>query len=292
MTRAILAAGAIAALAASSPAFAQGKSQQNKGKTPPSRNRLAGTSPAAPVMTSVSGATPLAWIDDASLLAPGLLSVSASAMRWQNGDVSEADVPIVDAGYGLAPRLQLSASVPRIVGGSDAAGPIGGVGTSFFSAKIGVYEDHQHAFKLAASPTLQVLGKGIVEALGPDQGRVRWGLPVSAEVARGAMKLYGGGGYFSPGLWFTGAALGVRVSPKATMSGGFSRAWRSADIPGVVLSDRDRREVSGGASYAVARTVSMFGSVGRTVRTLDENGAGTTISGGVSIFFATEAFRQ
>jgi hypothetical protein len=68
------------------------------------------------------------------------------------------------------------------------------------------------------------------------------------------------------------------------VSGSFSRAWRRADVPGGP-SDRDRHEVSGSAAYAVTPRVSVFGSLGRTIATLEENGAGTTLGGGLSLFF-------
>src|SRR5262245_4255896 len=145
MTRSAIALGI---LLAASPAFAQGKSAQAPGKNKnggggssaaasaaPSRNELAAVAVAPTPGTS--GATPLAWIDDASLLPPGMISASLSAMRWSGGGLSEVDFPIVDVAVGLAPRVQLSASVPRVVGSGDPEGVSGGVGTSFFGAKIG-----------------------------------------------------------------------------------------------------------------------------------------------------------
>jgi hypothetical protein len=123
------------------------------------------------------------------------------------------------------------------------------------------------------------------------QDRVRWGVPVSAEVSSGPTRLYGGGGYFSPGLWFSGVAVAFRINDKSTASVGVSRAWRTTDIPDLPLSARDRKDLSGGASYALRRQVSVFGSIGRTFATLDENGAGTSISGGLSFVFAADAHR-
>jgi hypothetical protein len=288
MMRAMIAASVVFTLAVATPVLAQGKSQQQKKKTaPPSRNELS----IAPVSTSATSATPLAWVDDASLLAPGAVAFSVSAMRWQGGGISEVDAPIVDAAFGLTPRVQLSASVPRVVGSADPAGAAGGIGTSFFSAKIAMYETPDHNFKVATGPTLQLLGRGIVESLGSEQSRVRWGLPVSAEVSRGTARLYGGGGYFSPGLWFSGVAAGFAITDKANASVGVSRAWRRTETPDVLLSERDRKEISGGASYALRPTISVFGSIGRTFATLEENGAGTSISGGLSIFFATQGPR-
>ena len=291
MTRAAALLAVLASVSASVPVFAQGKSQQHGHSVPPSRSELGTAVPVAAVATSPSSGTPLAWVDDASLLAPGMVLVSVAAMSWHNAGVSETDVPVIEGAIGLGPRLQLSATVPHVVGSSDALGAVGGVGTSAFSTKIAVYEDRTHAFKVAASPTMLIVGQGIVDSAGASLNRVQWGLPVSAEVSRGTTRLYGGGGYFSPGLWFGGAALGFRVADKTMASVGFSRAWRSTDVPTVPLGDRDRKDLSGGLSRALAPTVVVFGSVGRTLATLDENGAGATISGGVSLFFATAAAR-
>ena len=276
--RTLIAASAITALAVASPVFADGKNQDHKKSTAPSRNDLA---PAAPV-SAVSGASPLAWIDDATVLAPGTMSFSISAMRWQNGDATEVDVPIADAAFGLTRRVQLSASVPRVVDGADAAG---GMGTSFFSAKVALYNDRRRGFKVAAAPTLQIVGEGVAASLGPDQGRARFGLPASAEIVDGPIRLYGGGGYFSPGLWFTGAAIAAQAAEKTFVSVGFSRAWRRSDLPDVSISDRDRKEISGGAAYVLIPGVTIFGSIGRTINTLPENGAGTSIAGGASFTF-------
>lgn len=287
MTRATWAASVAFTLAASATALAQGNSQK-KSTPPPSRNELA---PASASALSSTSATPLAWVDDASLLAPGQVALSVSAMRWQGGGLSEVDAPIVDAAFGLAPRVQLSASIPRVHGGADPFGAAGGVGTSFFSAKIALYEIPAHRFKVAAAPTLQLLGAGVVESLGAAQSRVRWGLPVSAEVSRGTTRMYGGSGYFSPGLWFTGVAVGFGINERTNTSIGVSRAWRRTDLADVPLSERDRKEISGGLSYALRPGVSVFGSIGRTVATLDENGAGTSVTDGLSIFFAAAARR-
>jgi hypothetical protein len=129
-----------------------------------------------------------------------------------------------------------------------------------------------------------MLGSGVLQSLEPGARRVQFGLPVSAELDRGALRLFAGGGYFSGGVWFSGVGGGIRVTPKVFLSGSFSRAWRRADVPDVP-SDRDRNEISGSAAYAVTPRISVFGSLGRTIATLDENGAGTTLGCGVSWFF-------
>src|SRR5262249_53900554 len=147
---------------------------------------------------------------------------------------------------------------------TDPTGIQSGVGTSFFSAKIRVYERKQYSFKVAVSPTLQLLTKGIAESLGTTTGRVQVGLPVSAEVSSGALRFYGGGGFFSPGLWFGGGAVGVQVNKRTNLSVGLSRAWRTSETDAIDLSQRDRKELSGGVAYALRPLVSVFGSIGQT----------------------------
>lgn len=311
MTRAMFAAGALmAALAA--PAYAQGNSQnapghqgtppgqsqsqgQGQGQShantpaPPSRNPLAPVAVVGGPMVGGGpvgiGTTPIAWVDDATLLNPGGVALSLSAVRWDGSGTSEIDAPIVNAALGLAPRVQLSASVPRTLGSSDPTGAAGGVGTSFFSAKVQLLNDRARNVKIAAAPTLQLLGSGVVAALGPNEGRVRWGLPVSAEIDRGVARLYGGGGYFSPGLWFTGAAFAVQVASRMAVNVGVSRAWRVGDAIDPTLVDQDRKEITGGVAYGLTPHISAYGAIGQTFATLDANGAGTTVSGGVSLWF-------
>jgi hypothetical protein len=113
------------------------------------------------------------------------------------------------------------------------------------------------------------------------------GFPVSAEVDRGRARVYGGIGYFTRGAWFSGAGASYAANERVSAFASFSRAWRRADVPDVPIGDRDRNEISGGASYAITSAIRVFGSLGRTVATLDENGAGTTVAGGVSFSVAS-----
>ena len=288
MIRRVATAGAVWALAvllSSTAAFAQGKSKTHKtsAPAPPSRNDLA--SPSGAVVGS-GGASPIAWLDDATIVDSGGVAIAISAIRWMGGGISEVNFPVTDIAFGLTPRVQLSASVPRVVGSADPAGAAGGLGTSYFSMKLAVLSSHEQRFKVAVSPTLEVLGPGVVEWLAPGEHRVQIGLPVSAQLDRGRLRLYGATGYFTRGAWFTGTGAAVIVNDKVALSGGFTRAWRRSIVPDVPLGERDRNEISGGGSYALTPAVRVFGSLGRTIATLEENGAGTTIGGGVSLFFA------
>jgi hypothetical protein len=279
-------ASAVLALAVSIPVYAQGN---GKGKghqsSPPSSSPLPSPTAGGP---TASGASPLGWVDDASILGPGTMALTFSAMRWRGTDLSEVDFPIVDLSVGLTPRVQLGASIPRIVGSADGTGPVGGIGTSYISGKYVVLTGIPSGVKLAVAPMIQILGSGATQALPPGEGKTQFGLPVSLEITRGPARLFASTGFFSRGAWFAGGGTSAQVSPRLAMSLSFSRAWANDGVSGF---SRDRRELSGGASYFVRPHVAVFGSLGRTIATSDANGAGTTLSGGMTFVVVPSAIK-
>src|SRR5438132_14376131 len=99
------------------------------------------------------------------------MSLTVSAMLWSGADLSEVDFPIVEAAVGLARRVQIGATVPRVVGSSDGSGPAGRMGTSYISAKIALLTGGS-GIKLTVSPMVRILGDGAVEAVPADQSRM------------------------------------------------------------------------------------------------------------------------
>ena len=273
----LVTASVIAALALTSPAAAQGKSGSAPGKikdkqsTPPSSTSL-------PVLTpGASSASPISWIDDASLLAPGSGAFTISVARWSGADLSEVSAPIVDAAFGVTKRVQLSATIPYVVGSDDGTGPVGGWGTSYFSGKIAILDDAD--VKLAVSPILEVLGGGAAQSLAEGESRYQIGVPISIEVARGAVRMFAATGIFSRGAGFAGGGAGFPLTPRMGASMSFNRSWAQSDVEGV---DRNRSEISGGVYYFVKPQIAAYGSIGHTIATTDENGAGLTVGTGVT----------
>jgi len=273
-------------LAFSFPLYAQGNGKgKGQKSSPPSSSPLPTPTGGGP---TTSGASPLGWVDDASILGPGTVTLTFSAMRWSGVDLSEVDIPIVDVSVGLTPRVQFGASIPRIVGGADGAGPVGGIGTSYFSGKYVVLTGTSSGVKLAVAPLIQVLGAGATQALPPGEGKTQFGLPVSLEITRGPARIFASTGFFSKGALFVGGGTSAQISPKAAMSLSFSRAWANDGVTGF---SRDRRELSGGASYFLRPHLAVFGSLGRTIATSDANGAGTTVSGGMTFVVVPPAIK-
>jgi hypothetical protein len=269
----------VMALAVAVPARAQGKSG-GKGhqSAAPSESSLPSPSSLGPA----SGAWPMAWLDDASVLPEGAMSLIVAATHWSGTDLAETDLPVISAALGIGPRVQIGAIVPRVVAGSDGISPPGGVGTSYVSTKIALLTGGS-GVKLAVSPMIQILGEGAVQGLAPGESRVQFGLPASIEVSQGIARVFASTGIFSRGAWFAGGGVGVQAAPRVGVAASFTRSWGGADALGVT---RDRSDVSGSVSYLMASRVAVYGSIGRTIATSDENGAGTTVSGGVAFLLA------
>jgi hypothetical protein len=295
MKHALVVAAGIVLLATPTAATAQGQGKgqgqgqgQSQGKSgqqsnpPPSRSDL----PTSAVAQSATGVTPFAWIDDATLLDPRTVSIAISVVRWSGSGVSEVDAPVIDVAIGLSRRVHVTATVPRVVGSDDPSGAAGGAGTTYIGAKVALIDPAKHRIKLAASPMIEVLSRGVVETSVEGQRRLHVGIPASAEIDSGPARLFGGAGFFSRGVWFAGAGAGLRAADKLFLSIGYNRSWRMSDGLVMPIGSRARTEMTGGVAYAAAPNLSVFGSIGRTIKTLDENGAGRTISGGVALSFA------
>jgi hypothetical protein len=270
-----IAAGVLVTLAVSLPVCAQGKSGQAHGKTPAPQPATM-LPPATSATAQTQTASPFAWMDDANLVAPRTVWLGVSMMRWQGSGVGETIVPIVDAAIGITPRMQIAASVPRIDGG---------VGTTFFSAKIAAFADSDRGFKVALAPTLEVLSRAAVLAGPAGQSRAQWGLPVSMELDGESGRYYGSSGYFSPGIWYAGAGAAAPIANRVSVSLSYSRAWATMAKPvgAAAIAGPHRNEVSGGGSFDLTPGVSVFGALSRTIGVAADAGAGTTISFGLSL---------
>ncbi len=262
-------------LAVAVPAFAQGKSGGKKpvktATPPPSISAL--SAPAGGQLTIAATASPFSWLDDASLLEPGNISLGVSMLRWHGAGTNETIFPVIDAAIGLTSRVQFGANVPRVAGG---------LGTTFFSAKIGVLQDEVRGLYVAVSPTLEIVGGEVSSAIPSGEGRAHWGLPASVHLDGENARLYASSGYFSPGIWYAGAGVGMAIGDRAGLSGSFSRAWTSSPTAATVASPH-RTEITGGASYNLHPNMSVFASLSRTLGMAADLGGGTTLGFGMSL---------
>ncbi len=273
-----LTASACLTLAVAVPAFAQGKSggkKPVKTATPPPRTSAL-SAPAGAQLTVGPTASPFSWLDDASVLEPGNILLGVSMLRWHGAGVSETIFPVIDATFGLTPRVQLGANVPRVAGG---------IGTTFFSAKVGVLQDEVRGLYVAVSPTLEIVGGEVSSIIPNGEGRTHWGLPVSVHLDGESTRLYASSGYFSPGIWFAGAGVGMSLGDRTGLSGSFSRAWTSSPTAPTdpAAASLHRTEITGGASYNFHPNIGVFTSLSRTLGMSADLGGGTTLGFGMSL---------
>jgi hypothetical protein len=203
---------------------------------------------------------------------PGMVWLGVSMVSWHGGGASQVVVPVFDVSVGLTPRVQAGASIPRAAGG---------LGTTFFTAKIGLLDSD--GFRVAIGPTLEVVSSASMESGPAGQRRTQFGLPLSAQIDSIAGRIYGSAGYFSPGIWYTGAGFARPVTNRVGVSASFSHALSGASAAIPDVAGPRRNDLSGGVSFDVTPDLAIFGSLGRTIGTAPENGAGTTISFGMSL---------
>jgi hypothetical protein len=226
------------------------------------------------------------WLDDASAPAPGEGRMGIGIGYWRVPGGSQTDVPMIDVGYGLTSRMQVSAAVPFYRTTFDGA-TARGLDDMYVSAKFTAIDASRNdaQFGMAVSPVLEVLSSGA-----PD-GRLHFAVPVSFELRRQPYRVYGSAGYFSRGSLFTGAAIEWATPSSFVLTAAITQAYSTRDDP---LSDqlgvgKQRMDAMAGLAYPLRDVAAAYVSVGRSLTSLDEGGTSLSIAGGISIRFAGSA---
>jgi hypothetical protein len=227
-----------------------------------------------------------AWLDDASVMAPGAGYVGFAVGYWRMPGFTEFDVPALDAGVGLTPRVQVSASVPFYHASATGQPVSRGVGDLQLSSKIQLRDPASGKgapIGFALIPVVEISNVTAVEGA----SRVNWGLPVSVELRREKWRTYGSAGYFSRGAIFASGAVERQMSDRLWLTGTLSqsRSIKRDDLSEALGVPGVRTDVSGGATLVMSNTLAMFGSLGRTLSTQDPNRADLFVVGGLSINF-------
>jgi hypothetical protein len=260
-----------------------------------SKPAITSTSPSsagaiAPERSSVDGSVAIrqfgAWLDDASILAPGHGWVSVSIGHSRVPDARQFDFPVIEAGTTLSRRLQLGGTIPYYrLNFPDGTG-VGGLGDVYLNLKYSLLdpEDTDNRIGFAVAPLVELLS-----APDPVTGdRWSWAVPVSAELRRSNYRVYGSAGYFARGVIFTSGALEVPVTSRFIVTGAMiqMRSLNQNDAADALALAKSRLDVSGAAAYVVTPSIAAFGSVGRTVSNAGPLAAALTLNGGITITFA------
>ena len=289
-----VAAAVIALTAAASTVDAQGKGNAfGRGR---SGSPSAASAPAAPSSGSGGGddffipsGTGIrnfgAWLDDASVLAPGMGWTTVSFGYWRTPIAREIDVPMIDGGVGLTKRVQVGFSVPVYHVGEPGGPLTRGLGDFYLNAKIQLRDpaSSPSGVGFAVIPVLEVLRF----RPGPDESRVQWALPASVELQREGWRAFGTAGYFSRGSLFVAAGGELALSDQAWLVGALtqSHSVKTDHLSAALGYTKTRTDVSAGLTVAATPSLAVFGSIGRTISTKDDSSADLALTAGVSYSF-------
>jgi hypothetical protein len=227
-----------------------------------------------------------AWLDDASVLAPGTGWTTVSFGYWRTPLAREIDVPMVDGGVGLTRRVQVGFSVPFYHVGEPGGPLTRGLGDLYLNAKIQLRDPSTSAngVGFAVIPVLEILSF----QPGPEESRVQWALPASVEVQREGWRAFGTAGYFSRGALFAAAGGELALSERAWLVGAItqSHSVETDNLSAALGFAKTRTDVSAGLTVSATPSLAVFGSVGRTISRQDDSSATLALTAGVSYSFA------
>ncbi len=228
-----------------------------------------------------------AWLDDAETLARGDATIGVSAGYSKYIDGSETDAPLLFGAVGLASRVQLSGSVPYYHASYDDGYSASGLGNTYLACKVKLIDAATHRVGLAVSPVLEILSDAALSDSTLGLSRVNWALPLSAQWGQGATRVIASTGYFSRGALFLAAGVDRAVSSQVTLTGAFSYSYStsSPDASDLAGLSRSRLDLTGAVVVRLTPSLSLSGALGRTVSSLDQNGATLLASASLSYAF-------
>jgi hypothetical protein len=224
-----------------------------------------------------------AWLDDASLLAPGDAWTSITIGHYRSFAGSQTDFPVVDAGFGITRRAQFGLTVPYYHARFNDGTSVGGFGDVFLSGKVLLVEARERSIGLAVSPVLEFSQDPL-----PGQSSVSWGAPLDIEARLPGFRVFGSTGYFSRGAVFAAGALEIPVGDRLVATGGLTmmRSTNESPAADAIGLSKSRSDITGSAAYFLAPSIALFASTGRTIGNADGTGTNFMLNGGVSFSFA------
>ena len=224
-----------------------------------------------------------AWLDDASALQPGEGWLALSMSKWSMPVATGADAPVVDLSVGLAPRVQVSMTLPYFKVSDRAGNSLDGLGDLYVASKIVLRDAATNSFGVSVGPTLEYLSK--TSTTGTGLKRVNWILPLNLERRLTAGRVYGSTGFFSRGVFFASGAFERVLTDKMVVSGALTHSFVTDDqaISEEIGLSRRRLDASGTVAYRVSPALAVFGSLGRTIWKRDDDSTSLLATAGVSV---------
>ncbi len=235
--------------------------------------------------SSNSVRTLLSWLDDAEVVPPRQADVSVAMSRVKTPSGHETDAPGLYAAMGVAPRVQFAASAFHYSSTYSDGFTSSGLGDVYVVGKVAVISPRAHPGGIAVSPLLEVLSDLSASTRGAGTGRIAWGLPVSFQYTTTKVQYLATTGYFSRGSVFAGTAVQAFVAQHFIATGSLLYSHATAVPPSSAQYglSRNRTDVTGGLDYLASPTVTIYGTLGRTIGTRDSTSATSVVTIGLSV---------
>jgi hypothetical protein len=223
------------------------------------------------------------WLDDASVMEAGSGFMTLGFAYWRGPESREFDLPMVEGGVAIHPRVQVGMSFPYYYAGQPGGPTARGLGNVYVTTKVQLRDPSSHPLGFAITPMLEVLDAAPFAGA----GRVNWALPANVEFRREGWRAFGSGGYFSRGALFASGAVEAALSDRSWVMASLSQSYSTkADELTVALAlPRGQTDVTGGLTVALNPKLAVFGTVGRSISHREIDAGTLNFAGGVSFNF-------
>jgi hypothetical protein len=201
--------------------------------------------------------------DDPGTPGDGNWEINVAAYTERHATERIYNAPILDANYGLGPRIQLKYQVPYLVVGDDGGPTRSGLGKSLAGVKWRFYDSGEDGLQISTYPQIEFnnstssLQRGLVEY------GTRFYLPIELTKKVGPFVVNPEVGYWfasSKGAaWATGVVVGRDVNKRLELDG---ELYNTANTNG----SNHRNTLDGGGRYKLGEHFVLLFMAGRSFR--------------------------
>ena len=224
------------------------------------------------------------WLDDASIMGAGSGFVTLGFAYWRGPEFREFDLPMVDSGVAIHPRVQVGMSFPYYYAGPPGGPVAKGVGNVYTTTKVQLRDPSSHPVGFAVTPMLEVLDAAPLTG----GSRVNWALPANVEFRREGWRTFASGGYFSRGALFASGAIEAALSERAWAMASLSQSYstKADELTAALGLPRGQTDLTGGLTVALNPKVAVYGTLGHTISHRETNAGTLNLASGVSFNFS------
>jgi len=161
--------------------------------------------------------------DDPGTPGDGNWEINVAAYTERHPTERIYNAPILDANYGVGPRLQLKYQVPYLVDGDDGEPTRSGLGKSLAGVKWRFYENDEKGLEVSTYPQLEFNNPTSSVERGLVDSGVRFFLPIEVTKKVGPFEINPEAGFWfadkAGAAWATGVVVARQVSKRLELDG-------------------------------------------------------------------------